>query len=169
LNAFDVRAQVCTAVEKLRIVTLWVGFGTARQKMALERWTNPKPQRRARSPRYKVPSYQKGNRRASRNGRMSDPPPEIPTVTIRDFGLGVGGKKRAEDAVLKLFPTGGAVLRPGFIFGDRVVAALGVTVPLGVVAEPIQKLLALNPFQVRRGSRSAGQAQRTAIKQSCES
>jgi hypothetical protein len=31
-------------------------FGTARQKAALERWTHPKPQRRARSPRYGVPS-----------------------------------------------------------------------------------------------------------------
>jgi hypothetical protein len=30
-----------TAMKKLRIVIL--GFGTARQKMALERWTNPKP------------------------------------------------------------------------------------------------------------------------------
>jgi hypothetical protein len=28
-------------MKKLRIVIL--GFGTARQKMALERWTNPKP------------------------------------------------------------------------------------------------------------------------------
>jgi hypothetical protein len=33
-----------------RIVTL--GLGTARPKMALERWTHPKPQRRACSPRY---------------------------------------------------------------------------------------------------------------------
>jgi hypothetical protein len=44
-------------MQKLRIVTL--RFGTARQKMALERWTNPKPQRRARwglGPRYGVPS-----------------------------------------------------------------------------------------------------------------
>jgi hypothetical protein len=42
------------ATNKLRIVTC--GFGTARQKMALERWTNPKPQRSTRSPRYGVPS-----------------------------------------------------------------------------------------------------------------
>jgi hypothetical protein len=41
-------------MQKLRIVTL--GFGTARQKMVLERWTNPKPQRRTRSPRYGIPS-----------------------------------------------------------------------------------------------------------------
>jgi hypothetical protein len=31
-----------------------IGFGTARQRMVLERWTNPKPQRRTRSPRYEV-------------------------------------------------------------------------------------------------------------------
>ena len=30
-----------TAMQKLRIVIL--GFGTARQKRVLERWTNPKP------------------------------------------------------------------------------------------------------------------------------
>jgi hypothetical protein len=41
------------AMRKLRIVTL--GFGTARQRMVLARATNPKPQRRSRSPRYGVP------------------------------------------------------------------------------------------------------------------
>jgi hypothetical protein len=40
-----------TAMQKLRI-----RFGTGRQRMVLERWTNPKPQRRTRSPRYGVPS-----------------------------------------------------------------------------------------------------------------
>jgi hypothetical protein len=40
-------------MQKLRIVTL--RFRTGRQRMALERWTNPKPQRRACSPRYGVP------------------------------------------------------------------------------------------------------------------
>jgi hypothetical protein len=39
-----------TAMQQLRIVTL--GFGTARQRMALERWTNPKPQRRTCSAQY---------------------------------------------------------------------------------------------------------------------
>jgi hypothetical protein len=33
-----------------------LGFGAARQKMALERGTHPKPQRRTRSPRNGVPS-----------------------------------------------------------------------------------------------------------------
>jgi hypothetical protein len=40
--------------ESLRIVTL--GVGTARQRMVLGRWTNPKPQRRTLSPQYGVPS-----------------------------------------------------------------------------------------------------------------
>jgi tetratricopeptide (TPR) repeat protein len=41
-KALHRRAQVCrTAMEKWRIVR--VGFGTARQKRLLERWTNPKP------------------------------------------------------------------------------------------------------------------------------
>jgi hypothetical protein len=30
-------------------------------------------------------NHDEGNRRASRNGRVSDLPPEIPTVTIRNF------------------------------------------------------------------------------------
>jgi hypothetical protein len=55
-----------TAMKQLRIVTL--GFGTARQRMVLERWTNPKPQRRTRSPRYRVPSW-KEVRRVERVGQ----------------------------------------------------------------------------------------------------
>jgi hypothetical protein len=35
-----------------------------------------------------------GNRRTSRNGRVSDPPPEIPTVTIRNFLIAVGRASR---------------------------------------------------------------------------
>jgi hypothetical protein len=46
--------RVDLVLQKLRIVTL--SFGTARQRMVLERWTNPNPQRRTRSPRYEVPS-----------------------------------------------------------------------------------------------------------------
>jgi hypothetical protein len=48
-----------TAMEKLRIVTL--RFGTARQRMVLERWTNSKPQRSARSIRYEVPPCRGGS------------------------------------------------------------------------------------------------------------
>jgi hypothetical protein len=36
-----------------------------------------------------------GNRRASRNGRVSDLPPEIPYVTIRNFCVAVGGGRGA--------------------------------------------------------------------------
>ena len=43
-NCFPSAHASGTAMIKLRIVTL--GFGTGQQKMALERWTNPKPQRR---------------------------------------------------------------------------------------------------------------------------
>ena len=42
-----------TAINKLRIVTLRLAEGW--QKVALERWTNLKPQRRTCSPRYGVP------------------------------------------------------------------------------------------------------------------
>jgi hypothetical protein len=65
-----------TATQKLRIVT--GGLARARQRTVLERWTNPKPQGRTRSPRYRVPSREEGNRRASRNAPVSDLPPEIP-------------------------------------------------------------------------------------------
>jgi hypothetical protein len=58
--------------EKLRLVTL--AFGTARQRMALGRWTNPKPQRRTRSPRYGLPSC-----------RGKSAPTRNPNVTIRTF------------------------------------------------------------------------------------
>jgi hypothetical protein len=43
-----------TDAQSLRIVS--IRFGTGRQKMVLERWTKPKPQRRTCSPRYGVPS-----------------------------------------------------------------------------------------------------------------
>jgi hypothetical protein len=68
------------------------GFGTARQRMVLERWTNPKRSRRMCSPCYGVrvaPGTRyniiEGIRRASRNGSVSDLPPETPNVTIRNF------------------------------------------------------------------------------------
>jgi hypothetical protein len=71
-----------TAVRKSRIGRL--GFGTGRQRMALERGTSPKLSRRTCSPRYGLHRVE-GNRRASRNGRVSDLPPEIPNVTIRNW------------------------------------------------------------------------------------
>jgi hypothetical protein len=46
--------QVGAAMQKFAIVTS--GFGTARQKLALERWTHSKLSRCTCSPRYGVPS-----------------------------------------------------------------------------------------------------------------
>eukprot|EP00959_Pyramimonas_sp_CCMP1952_P449921 9420609-Pyramimonas_sp.AAC.1 len=47
-------------------------------------------------------------------------------VTLKStFGHVSGGKRRAEDAVLLQFPGGGTVLRPGFIYGSRLVPQLG--------------------------------------------
>jgi hypothetical protein len=63
---------------KLRIERL--GFGTGRQKMVLERWTNPKHSRRTCTCENGLQSVE-GNRRASRNGRVSDLPPQLPHVT----------------------------------------------------------------------------------------
>jgi hypothetical protein len=61
-----------------------VRFGTGRQKMVLERWTNPnfRVVRAHVSTGY---NRVRENRRASRNGLVSDPPPGIPHVTIRKF------------------------------------------------------------------------------------
>jgi hypothetical protein len=60
--------------------------------MALERWTNPKPQRRTRSPRNGVPSC-RGKSAGVANGTESALPPEIPNVTISSldgFGRAAG-------------------------------------------------------------------------------
>jgi hypothetical protein len=62
-------------MQKLRIVT--PRFGTGRQKLVLERWTNPKLPRRTCTCEHGLQSC-RGNRRASRNGRVSDLPPETP-------------------------------------------------------------------------------------------
>jgi hypothetical protein len=73
-----------TPMKKLRIVT-YVRVGTGRQRMVLERWKNPTLSRRTCT--YVSTGYNldEGNRRASRNGLVSHLPPEIPTVTIRNF------------------------------------------------------------------------------------
>jgi nucleoside-diphosphate-sugar epimerase len=49
------------------------------------------------------------------------------------------GKRAAERAVLSSFTTAGAVLQPGFIYGERLVGA--VSVPLGAVGEPLERAL----------------------------
>jgi hypothetical protein len=55
-----------------RIVTL--GFGTARQRMVLERWTNTKPQRCTRSPRYGVRSCGGESAGVAKRPRERSPP-----------------------------------------------------------------------------------------------
>ncbi|KAK3264491.1 hypothetical protein CYMTET_26773 [Cymbomonas tetramitiformis] len=52
------------------------------------------------------------------------------------------GKQRAEESVFSMYPEGGVVLKPGFIYGDRVVPELNnVTLPLGLAGEPLKELL----------------------------
>jgi hypothetical protein len=79
-NCFQQSALRAPAPSQLR----FTGFGTARQKMALNDGQIPNPNvvRVAPGSRY---HRVEGNRRASRNGPVSDPPPEIPNVTIRAF------------------------------------------------------------------------------------
>jgi hypothetical protein len=74
-------------MQKLRIVT--VGFGTARQKLALERRNKILNFRGVREDLGTGYDRVEGNRRASRNGRVSVLPPEIPHVTIRNFCIAV--------------------------------------------------------------------------------
>jgi hypothetical protein len=59
------------------------GFARGDRKWSLneEQIPNPNVVRVAPGTGY---NRVEGNRRASRNGRVSDPPPEIPTVTIRN-------------------------------------------------------------------------------------
>jgi hypothetical protein len=66
-----------TACSDERDANRIVRFGTGRQKMVLERGTNPKLRgvRVALGTGY---NRVEGNRRASRNGLVSDLPPEIP-------------------------------------------------------------------------------------------
>jgi hypothetical protein len=65
-----------------------LGFGTARQRMALERWTNHKPQRRTRSPfrgyRNGVPSCRGKSAGVAKRPRERSPT-RNPSVTIRNL------------------------------------------------------------------------------------
>ena len=49
------------------------------------------------------------------------------------------GKRSAEKAVLNVYGAAGAVLQPGFIYGDRLVGT--VTLPLGAVGAPLERAL----------------------------
>lgn len=54
------------------------------------------------------------------------------------------GKQDAERALLDLFPEGGVALRPGFIYGTRMVGS--VPLPLGLVGTPLNALLTSAPI-----------------------
>eukprot|EP00270_Netrium_digitus_P019758 TRINITY_DN787_c0_g1_i3.p3 TRINITY_DN787_c0_g1~~TRINITY_DN787_c0_g1_i3.p3 ORF type:complete len:154 (-),score=55.05 TRINITY_DN787_c0_g1_i3:163-624(-) len=70
-------------------------------------------------------------------------------VSVHDYNLPsfalangyFNGKRRAEAQVLAKFPSRGVVLRPGFIYGRRRVNE-SVELPLDVVGEPLERLLA---------------------------
>jgi hypothetical protein len=78
-----------SAMQKLRIVT--IRFGTARKKLALERWTHPKPQRRKCSPLYEVPSCRGKSAGVAKRPREHYPP-KIPHGTIRNFSITLSHK-----------------------------------------------------------------------------
>jgi len=74
-------------------------------------------------------------------------------VSVHDFRLpnfladSVGyfkGKAAAERSVLDLFPEGSFILRPGFIYGTRLVN--GLAVPLEAVGEPLERLTRSGPL-----------------------
>ena len=72
----------------MRIVT--AGFGTGRQRMALERGTSPKLSRRTCTREYRLQPQtgynpREGNRRAWRSSGVSDLPPEILTFRFAAF------------------------------------------------------------------------------------
>jgi hypothetical protein len=80
---WSLASRLLRSDEKVAIRRL--GFGTGRQRMALERWTTPKLLRRTCSPLGTGYNRVEGIRRASRNGCVSDLPPETRIVPIRNF------------------------------------------------------------------------------------
>lgn len=78
--------------------------------------------------------------------------PEFVTGAIGYFQ----GKRAAERALAASFPDGGVVLKPGFIYGDRVVGQS--VLPLGMVGKPLEAALAgalgklLSPLSAVPGS-----------------
>jgi hypothetical protein len=69
--------------------------------------------------------------------------PPVPGLNLLLDGY-IRGKQQAEDAVLLEYPSSGVVLRPSVIYGDRVISN-NVTLPLGMVFGPLEKLLAKLP------------------------
>ena len=71
------RCASCVAYSDAEVANRDARFGTGRQKMALERWTNPKLQRRTRSTRNELQSCG-AKSAASRNGLVSSSPSRNP-------------------------------------------------------------------------------------------
>ncbi|GFR40590.1 hypothetical protein Agub_g1170 [Astrephomene gubernaculifera] len=65
--------------------------------------------------------------------------PNIPGIETLLEGY-VRGKQTAEQALRTHFPSTGVALRPGVIYGDRVISA-SLTVPLGLAFQPLEMLL----------------------------
>ena len=70
--------------------------------------------------------------------------PDLPGLSMVLGGY-INGKKEAEEALFKAFPTSGVALRPGFIYGDRVVSS-SLTLPLGFVGKPLESILSQAPM-----------------------
>ncbi|GLI69722.1 hypothetical protein VaNZ11_014397 [Volvox africanus] len=66
----------------------------------------------------------------------------IPNIPGIDSVLGgyIRGKQGTEEALLTHFPTSGVALRPGVIYGDRMVSST-LTLPLGMAFKPLEMLI----------------------------
>jgi len=60
----------------------------------------------------------------------------LPSFVLRGY---YKGKKSAEEELLRKFPYGGVILRPGFIHGNRQVGSLKI--PLSAIGAPLEMLL----------------------------
>jgi hypothetical protein len=99
-----------TAKQKLRIVTS--GFGTGRQKMALERWTNPKRPRRTCSPRHGLQSCRRKSAGVAKRPRERSRPRN--PVTIRTFCIAHLNSRSERGAALRMLGTyGGPAIAKG--------------------------------------------------------
>jgi hypothetical protein len=156
-----------TAVKSLRIVTL--GFGTGRQKRALQRWTNPKPQRRTRSPRYGLPSCRGKSAGVAKRPRERSPTrtpyrydsqllhrcmrcgitDEVPHVRVLAVRVCIEGQQRERNVYARLSPSRGGL--PG-LAGVRIPQRCGTTscreaapLPHQVSSTPLVSGLNLTP------------------------
>ncbi|GLC37033.1 hypothetical protein PLESTF_000726200 [Pleodorina starrii] len=79
----------------------------------------------------------------------------IPNIPGIDAVLGgyIRGKQAAEEALRAHFPSGGVALRPGVIYGDRVVSS-SLTLPLGLALRPLE--LALQRLGIDKARQMAG-------------